>query len=278
MQAPHCHTEGAVIWAPSGPLILRRTQSFMLACHAVHITTPVPMKKTSPGMRSVEIALIALLLGACESAPEAGLEAASATQASAALAVEKTSYTQAGSIKDVSYPLARRFSSRVVVPLGRTREEVTATLERAARDLAQKTDADAVMVFAYRPGDRPEGIYSVGRAVYAPNGKWENADDGGPMQVSVDLRDLYFAPPDTSGSPGDTVALNDPYGDRVDLSNEYGKWGDDNIVAQVPNGSKAVILERESEPMGNQEFVRYRVRTLGATRREGWVHKGDTRQ
>jgi hypothetical protein len=174
--------------------------------------------------------------------------------------------------------LARRFSSRVVVPPGRTREEVTATLDRAARDLAEETEANAVLVFAYRPGDRPEGIYSVGRAVYAPNGRWENADDGGPIQVRVDLNDLYFAPPDTSGLPGDTVALTDAYGDRVNLSDAYGKWGDDNIVARVPNGTKAVILERKSESMGDQEFVRYRVRTLGAAGREGWVHKGDTRQ
>jgi hypothetical protein len=252
----------------------------MLAHYAAHITAlaPVHMKNPLSVMRLVAIALIALSLGACESAPDAGTEAASAVPGSAASSAERTSYTQIGGVEDVSHALARRFSSRVVVPLGRTREEVTATLERAARDMAEENDANAVMVFAYRPGDRPEGIYSVGRAIYAPGGKWENADDGGPMQVTVDLSDLYFAPPDISGSPGDTVALGNPYGDRVSLSGEYGTWGDDDIVARMPNGTRGVILERKSQPMGDQEFVRYRIRTLGPAGREGWVHKGDTRQ
>lgn len=71
------------------------------------------------------------------------------------------------------------------------------------------------------------------------------------------------------------MALSDAYGDRVALSDEYGKWGDDNIVARVPNGTQAVILERKSEPMGDQEFIRYRIRTLGAVERKGSVHKGN---
>ncbi len=80
---------------------------------------------------------------------------------------EQTSYSQAGEIEDVSYRGVKRVSSRIVVPMGRTRDELAATLDRAARELAQETQANAVMVFAYRPQDDPSGqySYSAGRAV-----------------------------------------------------------------------------------------------------------------
>jgi hypothetical protein len=187
---------------------------------------------------------------------------------------ERTSYTQAAVPENSSYGRVSRSSSRIVVPLGRTREELAATLEQVARKLAAETGADAVMVFAYRDGDSPSGFYSAGRAIYAPNGKWEDADTGGPMRVQVDLNELYFAPPITHAVVGDTVSLVSSYDDQVAISKEYGAWGDEDIVARVANGARAVVLEHRSEPMGDHEFMRYHIRTLPPARQyEGWVHK-----
>lgn len=208
-------------------------------------------------------ALFVLLVTACEPAPRVS-----------SFSSERTSYTQIEPLENTSYGRVSRFSSRIVVPMGRTREELTATLEQAARKLAAETGGDAVMVFAYRDGDSPSGFYSAGRAIYAPNGKWEDADTGGPMRVQVDLNDLYFAPPATHAAVGDTVSLTSSYDDRVSISRDYGAWGDEDIVARVANGARAIVVEFRSEPMGNQEFMRYRVRTLPpAPQHEGWVHK-----
>lgn len=208
-------------------------------------------------------ALFVLLVAACEPAPQAS-----------SLPSERTSYTQIEPPENTSYGRVSRFSSRIVVPLGRTREELTTTLEQAARKLAAETGADAVMVFAYRDGDSPSGVYSAGRAIYAPNGKWEDADTGDPMRVQVDLNELYFAPLGVHAAVGDTVSLASSYDDRVSISKEYGAWGDEDIVARVANGARAIVLEYRSEPMGDQEFMRYRIRTLPpAPQHEGWVHK-----
>ena len=214
----------------------------------------------------------ALTLTGCEPAAEAGSASADSGPS------DRTSFTAAGEIQDVSYAGVKRFSKRIVVPLGRTREEVTETLEIAARELAKEQEADAVMVFAYRPDDSVEGAYTVGRAVYAPNGKWEDAEGRGPMRVVVDLNELYFAPSKTYSSPGDTITLGSSAGEEVPLSNAYGDWSDKAIVARLATGTRAIILEKKSEPMGEQEFVRYRVRVLGTGSREGWIHEWNVSQ
>ncbi len=191
--------------------------------------------------------------------------------------VQNTSYTQVGKIEDSSLAMARRFSSRIVIPLGRSREEVKATLERAAKELMEKTNADAIMIGAYRPGDPTRGIYSVGQAIYAPNGKWEDAAKNSQKQLIISINKLYFTPPDSSGKTGDTISLQNSTNDYVSISMKYGSWHDNDIIAQVQNGTKAMILERKSEPVGNEEFIRYRILTLGSDKKyEGWVHKHDT--
>jgi hypothetical protein len=206
---------------------------------------------------------ILVLAVACEPAPQ-----------SSAYPPERTSYVSVGGPENADFLKISRLTSRIVVPLDRTREELTATLEQAAREFAKESEADAVMVFAYRPGDDPSGMYTAGRAIYAPNGKWEDAGEDGPMQVQVALNELYFASPVVHLAVGDTVSLHSSFGDDVALSREYGTWGDEDIVARVPNGAQAVIVESRSQPMGNRAFVRYRVRSLSAGGRHvGWVHE-----
>lgn len=214
---------------------------------------------------SLKLSILFILVAACEPVPPPR-----------SFSPDQTSYMPVAAPENTSFLRVTRYSSRVLVPLGRTREELTATLEQAARTLADQTGADAVMVFAYRQGDKPSGAYTAGRAIYAPNGRWDEAGEDGPMQVIVELNDLYFAPPAARASAGDTVTLKSTLLDSVALSREYGSWSDDDIVARVPNGARVVVLDTRSEPVVNEELIRYRVRTLDpAALHEGWVHKWD---
>ena len=186
-----------------------------------------------------------------------------------------TSYTQVGEVEDVSYAGVTRMSSRIVVPSDRTREELRATLERAARELADETQPDAVMVSAYRPQDEPTGSYTAGRAVYAPNGRWGDADSSKPMKMSVDLSELYFTPPRAPTPVAEQVHLMATFGDTVPLSVEFDSWGDKDIIARVPNGTEATIEDRRTQPLsGGHELVRYRVRaTHNDEEIQGWVNQ-----
>ncbi|WP_259701889.1 MULTISPECIES: hypothetical protein [Synechococcales] len=188
---------------------------------------------------------------------------------------QNTSYTMVGSPEDSSIPAAKRVSARIVIPEGRTRQEVIGTLERAARELSDKTSADAAMVFAFRPGDPTDGMFSVGRAVFAPGGKWESATSNENKAITTELGELYFSPKRQQPSIAEVITLKSTYSSYVAVSNEYGSWNDSNIIARVDNGTKANILEIRKEPIGNQELVRFRIRVQSSTPTEGWVHAFD---
>jgi len=188
---------------------------------------------------------------------------------------QDSSYTMVGAPENSSIPAAKRVSAKIVIPEGRARQDVIATLERAARELSDKTNADAAMVFAYRPGDPTDGMFTVGRAVYAPGGKWESATSNESKSITTELGELYFSPKKQQPANSEIVTLKSAYLDYVAVSNDYGNWNDGNIIARVNNGTKAEILEIRKQPIGNQELVRFRVRIQSSTPAEGWVHSFD---
>lgn len=222
------------------------------------------------------LGLFLIAVVGCELDSPQAEESAESTATTSTFSEEQTSYSRASEIEDVSYKSVKRVSQRIVIPLSRTRDQLIATLDRAARELAKETQANAVMVFAYRPQDNPSGHYSAGRAVYAPNGRWEEAASSASMRVSVDLNNLYFAPPKDQIAIGEAVRLKAPRGELIDLSKGYGSWMEEDTIARVPEGTEATVVERRAEPMGNQEFVRYRVRvTDRGSEMNGWVHRSN---
>lgn len=186
---------------------------------------------------------------------------------------EQTSFSQVGDLEDISTAKAKRMTIRIKVPLGRTKEELTATLERAAREVQEKTKANAVSVFAYRPQDKTDGAYSAGMAEYAPNGEWANAAQSGPMQVKVELNDLYFAAPTEKIDVQSVIQLKANSTDsKVGISRKYGSWMEEDIITYVPKGTEAKILEVKSQSLGSSELIRYQVSTDGG-RVVGWIHE-----
>lgn len=150
-------------------------------------------------MRSREVVLaLSLLLGAaCGEAPEEASPSDAAAPAPAAVPAASTSYELVGPDESVGWTTTQRYTTRIRVPPGRTRPEVEATLDRAARELlGRHTGADAAMVFAYLPGDPVDGEPTVGTAVRSQNGNWIHASSTGPMRTSFELVEAYFqAPP-----------------------------------------------------------------------------------
>lgn len=186
---------------------------------------------------------------------------------------EQTSFTQVGEMEDISTPQAKRVSIRIKVPLGRTKEELTATLERAAREIEEKTKANAISIFAYRPQDKTDAAYSAGMAEYAPNGEWADAAKSGSMQIKVTLNDLYFAVAPEQIAVQSLIKLKaSPTEGNIGISREYGSWRDEDIIINVPEGTEATILEVKSQPIGSSELVRYQISANGGSI-VGWVHK-----
>lgn len=149
--------------------------------------------KLDQSLRIACVGFCVIALVGCKSDPQAE------AYPEAVFSEEQTLYWRVGDVEEQRRIVSMgapggyfRVSQRMVVPLGRTKPELIATLDRAARTLTEETGADAVMMPAYRPQDHPSGSYTVGRVVYAPNGYWESAGSNAAMRMSIDLNDLYF--------------------------------------------------------------------------------------
>jgi len=183
-----------------------------------------------------------------------------------------TSWTQVGAVERFDHFKIKRRAIRITIPLGRTEQQVRATLERATRDLAKRTRASAVMVWAYRPGDQVKATYTVGLAVLAPNGKWEDAGEDAPKKLTIDLpKDgVYFRPAaKTTLGKGDECRFSE----SAKISRKRDAWLKSDIIAEAPKGAGGIVLEHyEKAITADFLFVRFRVLVRVDGRPiEGWV-------
>ena len=173
------------------------------------------------------------------------------------------------------YANVPRLSWRVVVPVGLSREELTANLCLAAIDAHRSANVKlgSVMIFAYS-SQETSGAYSAGRAVYAPQGDWAKADPDTAMfewRVSTDLAEGYFAPKPVLLGAGDQVELITDNGLPIGISRSPTSWGDADFVARAPKGTKARIVSmKTSNLVDGHTMTRYEIATVGGAR--GWVH------
>lgn len=188
---------------------------------------------------------------------------------------ESASYRVVGPIEDFSYLDVKRVRDRIVVPTGLSEQELTDTLKEAVITLAKQQDANAAQILAYREGDDTNLAYTAGTAVYAPGGFWANAAREYPMQVGeVEIAPLYFAKPKTDVSKeGDKVILGTKDKGLVPISRARDSWAQHNIIAVVPNGTPARILEHSEKALSpDYILVRDRVSTTyNGNVVEGWV-------
>ena len=169
----------------------------------------------------------------------------------------------------------RRYTVRIRVPFGKSRQVVQALLERVAQEQQRALNANALTVFAYRPGDPVNGIYSVGEATIAPFGDWSRAGEQGPLRTTVTLRDEYFAGDPSKATGTMKVLTSEGALKTISLSRRFESWGDADIVARIRVGTTVQILEtRTSGPY----VTRFRIRVKsGGKVVEGWVHDNNVK-
>ncbi|BBO79640.1 hypothetical protein DSCO28_02060 [Desulfosarcina ovata subsp. sediminis] len=190
-----------------------------------------------------------------------------------------TSYEEVDQIRDVSMygGKIKRIVAHIVIPLGRTNEEVRETLKKAAIEIGNREHAKATTVKGYRPQDKDRtGQWTVGQATYAPNGRWEDADTNSPLSVTVELSkdSLYFQKEEAS-KIGKNFILKEQGGGPVEISKYRDNWGDKDIIAKLPSGTDVTIIERYEKPI-TSEMLLTRVRVRDEKNEiEGWVFGED---
>lgn len=182
-------------------------------------------------------------------------------------------WTEIG-LRDVSYADVKRINATVLVPFGLNRQALSGLLTEAAREIAERERARAVLLDAFRWADEVrEGTYSVGRVYWAPNGKWEDAARDDPMAAKVELGTLYFKEGQIYYSVSDEVRLAGAGGAAIELFRTVNTGASDQVVASLPDGTSAVVVERSIKVFGGKtEHVRYRVKVEeGGMEVTGWV-------
>jgi len=197
----------------------------------------------------------------------------------------KPAYKIAGT-RDVSFSTVKRYVVSVMLPPSLGKEEVEQNFKHAILQTYRDKKPNAITIWGYQNGDDIKQSFTVGDAVFAPNGKWENAGDSdGSLrnyQVVISVRDSYLSP-DKTLSVGDVITLvalkSDVFKDKdtssVRVWNDYGNRYDSNILMKVPNGTKAKILEMKQTGVGDYASTVYKVEVK---QKVGWVDFFDIKE
>jgi len=172
------------------------------------------------------------------------------------------------------------------LPANLKKEEVEQNFKYAILQTYKDKKPHAITIWGYQDGDDIKQPFTIGDAVFAPNGKWESAGDGdGSLQnyqTIIKIKDSYLNAKNTI-SVGDVVTLmaynsdvvkaKDPNSVRV--WNDYGNRYDTNILTKVTNGTKAKILEKKQMGAGDYIETVYKVEVNQKT---GWVDFFDIKE
>jgi hypothetical protein len=188
--------------------------------------------------------------------------------------------------RDVSFSTVKRYVVSVMLPPSLSKEEVEQNFKHAILQTYRDKKPNAITIWGYQNGDDIKQSFTVGDAVFAPNGKWEHAGDiDGSLrnyQVVISVRDSYLSP-DKTLSVGDVITLvalkSDVFKDKdtssVRIWNDYGNRYDSNILMKVPNGTKAKILEIKQTGVGAYASTVYKVEVK---QKVGWVDFFDIKE
>lgn len=191
-----------------------------------------------------------------------------------------TSYRVVGCTTADDPPVPRR-ACDIIVPLGRSQDQLLATAERAANELGAAEGVCGVWMRLARPGDAP-GSGPAGDYVFAAGGEWESVPrrctgpltlDSTGFQAPKFATDLYFNPPPRLEKGQRVRAIGRIDASQVDVSRGPDDWGDDEIIGHVPTGSLGTVLSIDYGPVVAQEVGRIEVEfSLDGRKVRGWVH------
>jgi hypothetical protein len=188
--------------------------------------------------------------------------------------------------RDVGVGNVKRYAVSITLPSGLKKEEVERNFKHAILQTYKDKKPKAITIWGYQVGDDLKQPFTVGDAVFAPNGKWESAGEGAGdlqnYQTIIKVKDSYLNAKNDI-SVGDEVTLtafkSDVIKDQdttsVRIWNDYGNRYDSNILMKVPNGTKAKILEKKQTGAGDYISTVYKVEVKQKT---GWVDFFDIKE
>jgi len=185
-------------------------------------------------------------------------------------------YTRVGSVRDISYSNIIRKEVKISIAKGYNKRQIQNMLEVVAKQIGKELNVDALTLKCYADGDDFTGPYTVGDAIYAPNGDWAAAGSNNPKSTTINFATLYFENNDDAEIKiGDTVELVSRDGDGVRISSEIDNWEDNKIISKLDAGVEARVIDVHSEVVTpDYTFKRVKVKNNDVI---GWVHHSEVK-
>lgn len=145
--------------------------------------------------------------------------------------------------------LVKRQVVQIEIPEGRTREDVEATFKRAIKEIyVSQKKLNALSIEGFRPqDDYKTSRYTIGEAIYAPNGNWgEAANKTAPMKINITLGTLYFKSKKVIFGKGTIVEFVSNKGKDIEIFKTQGNWRDENILMVVKSGQVGKVLQSKT--------------------------------
>lgn len=175
---------------------------------------------------------------------------------------------------NVSFRGFTRYTRKILVELGLSRDELKNNLIHAAWELQKEKNATAVMIFAYRKDDLKRDLYSAGRCILAPFGDWALATDKQFNSTSnltpvIDFAEIYFRDLPPMYKIKDGVIVN-KHNTKLYKTNDINP---DEVITLLRKGTEAIIVGCERS-FSTDDFVDiYKIRFIvkGNKTAAGWV-------
>jgi len=197
-------------------------------------------------------------------------------------------------VEDLGYAGINRRQIRITVPSGLDKIAVENNLKHAVIEYYKMYNPDGLSIVAYENGDNVESAFTVGMAVFAPDGLWENIESNKPLEnfeLNIELKEAYFQPKEKQIEIGSTVTLfketewskterKSVPAKSVPISNSAREWTAENIIVKIPNNTKGTILEIHKEKLvDGSEFIRYKVEvSYNGKKYQGWINSEEIKK
>ena|GEM_PF-2696693 len=183
-------------------------------------------------------------------------------------------------VKIESYPFAgaERKSIKITIPSGLSKGQIKDNMVDCTRVYYVKLNRpDAISITAYKEGTSTSGIYDAAQSDFAPYGEWGKAEKGAPFslfQFKIDISESYYAKKKVNTLKTGTVITLGGEKDRISVSRLPDSWETKDIIARIPNGTKAEIVD--IKVYSDINLTRYQVKlNVGGKIVTGWIHKWD---
>ena len=175
---------------------------------------------------------------------------------------------------DVSFRGYPRYTRKILVELGLSREELENNLIHAAWELQKDKNAKAVMIFAYRKDDLQRDLYSAGRCTLAPFGDWALATDKQLNSTSnlthvIDIAEIYFKDLPPMYKIKDGVIVN-KHNTKLYKTKDINP---DEVITLLRKGTEAIVVDCERNFSSDDFLDIYKIRFIvrGNKTAAGWV-------